>query len=93
MLPSGTKELSLVLTAQGAGQLCRGDKVLWDSMDDLDWRDEHPDELIREEDVDDVFDYLEEIGMLSPEQADYVAQHSLYVESLEDGEDEDGEDE
>ncbi len=73
--PASTRDLKLIYTADGAAQLVRGDSVLWDSMDDLDFRDEFGEEILdpeNDEEIDEVLDYLIDQGMISSAQADTI---------------------
>ena len=79
------RRLELVLTDNGAMQLCRADTVLWDSLSDDDFRDEFPDEFLTEGDVGEVLEYLVEAGKLTEDEADHidVFEESFDAEELE----------
>lgn len=63
-------EAELVITEQGAAELVRGDRVVWESLEDHEFRERYRVELLGDEDVPSIVDYLIAIDKLSAREAD-----------------------
>jgi hypothetical protein len=80
------RDLELVLLADGTVELndVTADQTLWSSDSDEDFQEEFP-EVVDENDIENVIDYLCEIEELSDEEADRVWADGCVVETLEKG--------
>lgn len=83
--------MKLILTPHGTAELVNTfNQTLWASDDDPDFLEEFDgDDFVREEDVDDILDYLVEIEQLEPDEADAI---DVEVQSLDDEDSDDSDD-
>ena|ERR1700677_946246 len=76
-----TRKLELSFSPTGTAQLValKGDRIIWSSDEDEQWRDAHPDELLGEKDSDIVFDYLEGEKIITAEEGDLCEIYEEYI--------------
>jgi hypothetical protein len=84
-----SRVLKLTLTPGGGAELTQGGRPVWTSVNDESFRDEFPDELLDEDDIESILDYLVSDDVITESEADHV---ECEQESL-DGDDEDEDDE
>lgn len=65
-------KFTLTLTAGGGAELLEDEDVVWCSADDESFRDEFPDELLTESDVENILDYLVDEDFLTEDEANTV---------------------
>ena len=68
-MSKGAEALELVLLADGGAEVLEGESVIWSSRDDDEFPEEFP-ELLDENDLEGLLDYLVEQGYLSEAEAD-----------------------
>lgn len=87
----------LTLKAGGGAELVEDGDVIWNSDDDESFRDDFPDEILSENDVAQVLDYLVDDDVITDEEADRVEieEESVpgSIQPADDEDDEDDEDE
>lgn len=84
--------LKLILRAHGPAELVNSDdQTLWASDADDDFREEFNDEFLREEDVEDILDYLFDAELISINEMDNLSSDRwpVEIETLESSVDED----
>lgn len=88
--------LELVLLHTGGAELVDGNgDVIWASSSDDDFKEANSQEFLREDDVDDILEYLEEHGQLTADDVERFNEEEFAIteESLDDDdEDEEGDD-
>lgn len=74
----------LTLTRGGGAELTDNEtgEVVWDSVEDEDFREEFPDFLVPR-DFADILDYLEECGELTPREADRCDTREEYIDAAD----------
>lgn len=79
-------QYTLTLTAGGGAELVEDQDVIWTSQDDEDFRDEFPDEMLDEDDVDKILEYLVDEDFLTEAEAATceVEEESATVDNEED---------
>jgi hypothetical protein len=89
------RNLELVLTMHGTAELVNvsTDNIEWASDSDDEFRDHQPNELLGEDDVDDVLEYLAQNDIITQEEHQAFEDESLpvYEESEGDPDEETGE--
>lgn len=90
-----THPLELVLLPHGPAELQNANgETLWTSDTDAEFRDQFGDEILSEDDVKEIFEYLADEDILSEKEFNFFAQGmwTYDVQSLDDDEGEDEDD-
>lgn len=79
----------LAITPGGAAELREGHTVVWNSSDDESFQDEFTDDMLTENDLEDILEYLVEEDYITDEEADEIEceEETLDGENMEDEDD------